>query len=144
MKKSFISLFVLAFIFSFNLLVFADKGHDDSKPESSEVTETETQTETETGEIDHTKEAEEHLKEAEKHSKEAEKHSNDANSHSDGKENQSTEDKEKEHEEEADDGHHGPVVETPPNYKVLGTYGAVNLSFILIGVWTKWFRRKGK
>jgi hypothetical protein len=40
------------------------------------------------------------------------------------------------------EGHHGPVVETPPNYKVLGTYGAVNLSFILIGVWNKWFRRK--
>ncbi len=29
-----------------------------------------------------------------------------------------------------------------PNYKVLGTYGAVNLSFILIGVWNKWIRRK--
>jgi hypothetical protein len=140
LKKSFISLFVLAFIFSFNLSVYADKGHDDSKPKSSEVIETETETETE----DHSKEAEEHLKESDKHSKEAETHSNDANSHSDGKEAHSSEDKEKEHEDEADDGHHGPVVETPPNYKVLGTYGAVNLSFILIGVWTKWFRRKGK
>jgi hypothetical protein len=135
LKKSFISLFVLAFIFSFNLSAFADKGHDDSKPESSEVTETDSETEAE----DHSKEAEE-----QKHSEEAEKHSNDANSTSDEEENQSSEDKEKEHEEEADDGHHGPVVETPPNYKVLGTYGAVNLSFILIGVWTKWFRRKGK
>ncbi|WML59084.1 hypothetical protein [Neobacillus sp. PS2-9] len=39
--------------------------------------------------------------------------------------------------------HHGPVVETPPNYKILGTYGAVNLAFILIGIWNKWFRRNG-
>ncbi|MCQ6281528.1 hypothetical protein [Bacillus sp. EB600] len=35
-----------------------------------------------------------------------------------------------------------PIKETPPNVKVLGTYGAVNLSFIIIGVWNKWFRRK--
>ncbi|MEH7439256.1 hypothetical protein V7182_17415 [Neobacillus drentensis] len=40
-------------------------------------------------------------------------------------------------------GHHEPVVETPPNYKILGTYGAVNLVFILMGIWNKWFRRKG-
>lgn len=37
----------------------------------------------------------------------------------------------------------GPVKETPPNMKVLGTYGAVNLVFIIIGIWNKWFRRKG-
>lgn len=43
-----------------------------------------------------------------------------------------------------DDGHsHEPVKESPANIKVLGTYGVVNLSFILIGVWNKWFRRKG-
>jgi hypothetical protein len=35
-----------------------------------------------------------------------------------------------------------PIKETPPNAKVLGTYGAVNLSFIIFGVWNKWFRRK--
>lgn len=34
------------------------------------------------------------------------------------------------------------VKETPANIKVLGTYGAVNSSFIIIGVWNKWFRRK--
>ncbi|MDR6998773.1 hypothetical protein [Neobacillus niacini] len=40
-------------------------------------------------------------------------------------------------------GHsHGPVIEKPANLKVLGTYGAVNLSFIVIGIWNKWFRRK--
>lgn len=36
-----------------------------------------------------------------------------------------------------------PIKETPPNVKVLGTYGAVNMAFIIIGVWNKWFRRKG-
>jgi hypothetical protein len=42
-------------------------------------------------------------------------------------------------------GHsHGPVVETPPNVKVLGTFGAVNLAFILVGIWNKWFRRRGE
>ena len=34
------------------------------------------------------------------------------------------------------------IKETPPNAKVLGTYGAVNASFIVIGIWLKWFRRK--
>lgn len=31
-----------------------------------------------------------------------------------------------------------------PNFKVLGTFGAINLSFIDIGVWNKWIRRKGE
>jgi hypothetical protein len=39
---------------------------------------------------------------------------------------------------------HEPVKETPANVKVLGTYGAVNLAFILVGIWNKWFRRKGE
>jgi hypothetical protein len=39
---------------------------------------------------------------------------------------------------------HGPVVESPANVKVLGTFGAVNLAFILIGIWNKWFRRRGE
>ncbi|MEW9668138.1 hypothetical protein [Ammoniphilus sp. 3BR4] len=43
----------------------------------------------------------------------------------------------------SDEGHHGPVVETPPNYKVLGTFGAINLVFILIGIWNKLLKRKG-
>lgn len=34
------------------------------------------------------------------------------------------------------------VTETPPNMKILGTYGAVNLAFIVIGIGNKWFRRK--
>lgn len=36
----------------------------------------------------------------------------------------------------------GPVKETPPNMKILGTFGVVNLLFILMGIWNKWFRRK--
>jgi hypothetical protein len=40
-------------------------------------------------------------------------------------------------------GHgHEAVKEKPANQKVLGAFGAVNLSFIVIGVWSKWFRRK--
>lgn len=35
-----------------------------------------------------------------------------------------------------------PVKEQAPNVKVLGTYGVINLLFIVIGVWNKWFRRK--
>lgn len=35
-----------------------------------------------------------------------------------------------------------PIKETPPNAKILGTYGAVNAAFIMIGVWNKWLRRK--
>ncbi|RHW38889.1 hypothetical protein D1B31_12965 [Neobacillus notoginsengisoli] len=42
-------------------------------------------------------------------------------------------------------GHsHGPVVETPPNMKILGTFGGINLSFIFIGIWNKRFRRNGE
>ncbi|MBT2727406.1 hypothetical protein J7E63_10715 [Bacillus sp. ISL-75] len=44
---------------------------------------------------------------------------------------------------EGSGGHgHEPVKEKPANIMVLGTFGAVNLSFIVIGVWNKWFRRK--
>lgn len=42
-------------------------------------------------------------------------------------------------------GHsHGSVIETPPNMKVLGTFGGINLSFVLIGLWNRSFRRKGE
>lgn len=100
MKKRFIALFVLLFIFSFNLSVMADEGHEQKEKNES----------------------------ADMHSEEEDTHSEEADTHSEKAEG---------------DDHHGPVVETPPNYKVLGTYGAVNLSFILKGVWNKWFRRKG-
>lgn len=35
------------------------------------------------------------------------------------------------------------VVETPPNIPVLSTFAAINVAFLLIGIWTKWFRKKG-
>jgi hypothetical protein len=47
------------------------------------------------------------------------------------------------HEAEGGHGHGGAnLVEEPANMKVLGTFGAINLSFILIGIWNKWFKRK--
>jgi hypothetical protein len=48
------------------------------------------------------------------------------------------------HEEaESVHGHGGAnLIEKPANMKVLGTFGAINLSFILIGIWNKWFTRK--
>nr|WP_263324867.1 hypothetical protein [Neobacillus sp. Marseille-Q6967] len=121
MKKGLITLFLLAFIFSFNLPVLADQGHSDGEDSHQE-------SEDKHGEGTATSE---HV---------------DTDGHDEGNNeaNHSSGDTEGEHEEGADEGHHGPVVETPPNYKVLGTYGAVNFSFILIGVWNKWFRRKGK
>jgi DNA mismatch repair ATPase MutL len=171
LKKGFIFLFVVAFIFSFNLSVLADEGHDENvkqatESEHSEEADTHTQeAESHSEEADshsekadshteaaeaHEKEAEAHPEEADVHSEAAEAHSDAANAHSDAAdahgEEEGSHDKEAgthTEKEEAGD-HHGPVVETPPNYKVLGSYGAVNLSFILIGVWNKWFRRKGK
>lgn len=130
MKKGFISLFVLAFIFSFNLSVLADEGHDDNIKKATENFKNGTNG-------DHSEEVDAHEKEANAHSEEGDGHSEAADAHSDAEEEEG-------HGDEAKAGdHHGPLVETPPNYKVLGSYGAVNLSFILIGVWNKWFRRKG-
>lgn len=160
LKKGFITLFVLAFIFSFNLSVLADEGHDDDVKQAAKnfrdgtnVDEQENREETNIHQdnVDGHSEGEDSHHESEdvhgagtatpEHSDTAgHDEGNDETNHSSG----NTEDTEGEHEEGADEGHHGPVVETPPNYKVLGTYGALNFSFILIGVWNKWFRRKGK
>ncbi|MGG0717142.1 hypothetical protein ABE096_06030 [Robertmurraya massiliosenegalensis] len=129
MKKLFLFIFSLGFIFAFNITVLADEGHShdssDDAQQEVEVNEEKTNTtiNSEEGEVhDDTEGAEGH-----------EAHLDSGDHSSEGTEGG--------HEEESE-GHHGPVVETPPNYKVLGTYGAVNLSFILIGVWNKWFRRK--
>lgn len=47
--------------------------------------------------------------------------------------------------EESGGGHggHENVVETPPNIPVLSTFAAINAAFLLIGIWNKWFRKKG-
>jgi hypothetical protein len=120
LKRVFISLFVLAFIFAFNITASADGEHTDH----NSIKESINKFKGGTGE------------ESQEHSNHGDSHQNKGGEHSDGG-----------HSEgglgEESGGHHGPVVETPPNYKILGTYGAVNLSFILIGIWNKWFRRRG-
>ncbi|BCG60413.1 hypothetical protein [Paenibacillus sp. URB8-2] len=47
--------------------------------------------------------------------------------------------------EESGGGHggHENVVESPPNIPVLSTFLAINIAFLLIGIWNKWFRKKG-
>lgn len=47
------------------------------------------------------------------------------------------------HDSEGSGHSHGNVVETPPNYTVLGSFGAVNAGFILYGAFAKWFRKRG-
>ncbi len=45
--------------------------------------------------------------------------------------------------EEGHDAHgNTDYIEKPANIMVLGTYGAINISFILFGIWNKWFRRQ--
>ncbi|GAX91628.1 hypothetical protein [Effusibacillus lacus] len=47
---------------------------------------------------------------------------------------------------DSEGGGHGDgkeVRETPPNFKVLGAFAAVNAGFILAGIWNKWIRRRG-
>ena len=40
-------------------------------------------------------------------------------------------------------GHGGEVIEeTPPNYTVLSVFGAINLSFLVVGLWNKRIRKK--
>jgi hypothetical protein len=149
LKKVFLSLFVLAFMFTFNVTALADEGHshDSNIKEVTEKFKKKTSTnhqEEMDAHSDSHQEGENHVEESTSISghTETEGH-DDGGSHGthSNTEDQTTNQSEAGHESE---GHHGPVVETPPNYKVLGTYGAINLSFIMIGVWNKWFRRKEK
>jgi hypothetical protein len=141
LRKLLLSLFALAFIFNLNITAIADEGHshDSNIKQAAEKFTNGSNTNQED--------------EGENHG-----HSNHSDTNLDSSSSSSDTEEEGIHEEEGhgtsgdlsdkeeggheSEGHHGPVVETPPNYKVLGTYGAVNLSFILIGVWNKWFRRK--
>ena len=116
LKKLYLLIFTLVFIFSFDVRALADEGHS------------------------HTP----NLKQATENLKNSGTKSQDASSEGDdmeGMNHDSGTDMEGSGGETHD--HHAVVVEVPPNYKVLGTFGAVNLSFILIGVWYKWVRRKG-
>jgi hypothetical protein len=121
LKKLYLFLFTLVFIFSFNVRAFADEGHT------------------------HTP----NIKQATKNLKTGSTENQDVSSGFDmeGMNHDSGTDMEGMDMEEGGGAeahdHHAAVVEVPPNYKVLGSYGAVNLLFILIGFWNKWFRRKG-
>jgi hypothetical protein len=136
LRKLVLSFFALAFIVTLNITtVFADEGHshDSNFKKAAEKFKNGSNTNQEDeggGHAGHSNQTDENHD------------STSSSSHTEG--DHGTSDNHSGHEEggHESEGHHGPVVETPPNYKVLGTYGAVNLSFILIGVWNKWFRRK--
>jgi hypothetical protein len=121
LKRVFLTLFVLAFIFTFHVTASSDEGHNDHNSIKESVQKFKGRT------------GDEHAE----HSDHSNSRQNSSEENSDGGHS------EQGHEEDSG-GHHGPVVETPPNYKILGTFGAVNLSFIFIGVWNKWFRRRGE
>lgn len=137
MKKLFLFILTIAFIFSFDVSALADEGHS-HKPNLKQATENLKDGSTNNQDassgndssLDHDSESE------------MEGMNHESESDMDGMNHESGDDLEGESSGEVHD-HHAAVVETPPNYKVLGTYGAVNLLFILIGVWNKWFRRKG-
>jgi hypothetical protein len=159
LKKVFLSLFILAFIFSFNVRALADGDHSTTIKHAAEKFKngsSNQQTE-DSASMDHGSgsdmEGMDHGKgsdmEGMDHGSGSDMEGMDHGSGSDmeGMDHGSRSDMEG-MDMEGDSGgeahdHHAAVVETPPNYKVLGTYGAVNLLFILIGIWNKWFRRKG-
>ncbi|MFP5112655.1 hypothetical protein ACSU64_09775 [Bacillaceae bacterium C204] len=126
MKKVSLCLFTLAFIFSFNVRALADGDHSKNIKQATENFKngsSNDQAEDNAG-MDHDNGSD---MEGMDHDSGSDMEGMDMGDDSSG----------------AAHDHHAAVVETPPNYKVLGTYGAVNLVFILIGVWNKWFRRKG-
>lgn len=143
MKKLFLSFFVIAFIFTFNVTALADEGHSDVSQLKQATDNFRKGTNTEQQEHS---DGETHLESGDDHGEGSSTSGHtETEAHSDGTDqDENHSDTEGDHSSgETDGGHHGPVVETPPNYKVLGSFGAVNLSFILIGIWNKWFRRKG-
>jgi hypothetical protein len=166
LRKLLLSLFALAFILTFNITVIADEGHshDSNIKQAAEKFKSGSNTNQEDVGDDHghsnqpdtNHESTSSSSHTEDEGTHEEKGHGSSDDHSDqekgtheekghGTSDDHSDQEEGTHEEEGgheSEGHHGPVVETPPNYKVLGTYGAVNLSFILIGVWNKWFRRK--
>jgi hypothetical protein len=137
LKRVFLSLFTLAFIFSFNVRALADGDHSTTIKHAAEKFKngsSNQQTE-DSASMDHGSGSD---MEGMDHGKGSDMEGRDHGSGSD----MEGMDMEGDSGGEAHD-HPAAVVETPPNYKVLGTYGAVNLLFILIGIWNKWFRRKG-
>jgi hypothetical protein len=119
LKKLFLFIFTLAFIFSFDIRALADEGHSNDP---------------------NVKQAVENLENGSTDGHDAVSGEDDATMNHDSGSEMEGMDMEA---ESGGEDHHAAVVEAPPNYKVLGTFGAVNLLFIIIGVWNKWFRRKG-
>ncbi|MEH7300690.1 hypothetical protein [Neobacillus drentensis] len=123
MNRIFLFLLAAAFIFSFDVRVLADEGHShDQKMEHENMNHDDMNMDHEGMDMDHESSSD---------------HEGMDMDHGSGSDMEGMDMEGGSHE------HHGPVVETPPNYKILGTYGAVNLAFILIGIWNKWFRRNG-
>jgi hypothetical protein len=160
LKKAFLFLFALAFIFSFDVRVLADGDHSKSVKQATEKFKNSSSNEqTDMEGMDHDSGTDmEGMIHDHDDGMDMEGMDHDSGTdmgdmnhdsgtemegmnHDSGTDMEGT-DMEEESGAEAHD-HHAAVVVVPPNYKVLGSYGAVNLLFILIGVWNKWFRRKG-
>jgi len=137
LKKVFLCLFTLAFIFSINVRALADGDHSKNIKQATENFKNGSSND----------QAEDNAGMYHDNGSDMEGMDHDSGSDMEGMDHDNGSDMEGMDMEDDSSGaahdHHAAVVETPPNYKVLGTYGAVNLVFILIGVWNKWFRRKG-
>ncbi|MFP5105602.1 hypothetical protein ACSU6B_02335 [Neobacillus sp. C211] len=149
MKKLYLLIFTLIFIFSFDVRALADKGHSHS-PNIKQATENLKNSGIKSQDASSEGDDMEGMNHDSGTDMEGMNHdsgtdmegmNHDSGTDMEGMNHDSGTDMEGSGGEAHD--HHAEVVEIPPNYKVLGTFGAVNLSFILIGVWNKWFRRKG-
>jgi hypothetical protein len=138
LKKLYLLIFTLVFIFSFDVRALADEGHSHT-PNLKQATE-------------NLKNSGSKSQDASSEGDDMEGMNHDSGTDMEGMNHDSGTDMEGMNHDSGTDmegsggethDHHAVVVEVPPNYKVLGTFGAVNLSFILIGVWNKWVRRKG-
>jgi len=134
LKKLYLLIFTLVFIFSFDVRALADEGHSHS-PNIKQATENLKNSGTKSQDASSEGDDMEGMNHDSGTDMEGMNH--DSGTDMEGMNHDSGTDMEGSGGEAHD--HHA----VPPNYKVLGTFGAVNLSFILIGVWNKWFRRKG-
>jgi hypothetical protein len=135
LEKGFLILLLLGFLFSFQVSVLADEGggHDESVKKATEKFRSDT---TET--VDHEGDEEQHHEEVseEKHSttnqEDEIQHEDQESDHEEGVHEEGTENSAK------------LEVEPGPDYLVLGAFGTVNFTFLFIGFWNKWLRRKGE
>lgn len=128
-KRLFLLLSLLTSTFAITSFVEADGNHSNHSPDISEA-------------IRNFQENEEPYS----HSHYTDGHEDTANAHSDDH-STTIHDKKQDH---SDSGHGGGghedddgIEKTPPNYKVLGTFGFINMSFLGIGLVMKFRKRKG-